>query len=265
MPAALALSGPFATEPDSWHPATLLETVRAAEQAGLPFVILPDRIAAADGTGAWPDATLLAAWLAASTQTIGFLAATSAVGHQPYNLARRIASLDIISGGRTGWFVRNDDEANERAAFSGATRLPEGNSAERIAEFVSVVRGLWQSWDADALLLDRESGRFLDPSKMHVLNHQGPHFSVQGPLNVMRSPQDLPVLAVDGGTRDAEADLVITPNTFTIRGSDSEPHTLLVVENPAEAARLLASGPNDSPPKQATLRSRLGLIKETRS
>lgn len=264
MPAALALSGPFASTPDSWHPATLLETVRAAEQAGLLFVILPDRIAAAEGTGAWPDATLLAAWLAASTRTIGFLAATSTVGHQPYNLARRIASLDIISGGRTGWLVRND-ESNEKLAFSGAIRLPDGNSAERSAEFVSVVRGLWQSWDADALLFDRESGRFLDPCKMHVLNHQGLHFSVQGPLNVMRSPQDLPVLAVDGSTHDADPDLVITPNTFTIRGSGSKPHTLLVVESPAEAAGLLASLPNDSLAKQATLRSRLGLIKETPS
>ncbi|MBE7184080.1 MAG: LLM class flavin-dependent oxidoreductase [Methylobacterium mesophilicum] len=268
MPTALALSGPFDTAPDNWTPASLLEIARAAESAGILFLVLPDAIAASDGTGAWPDASLLAGWLAASTASIGFLVAASTVGHQPYNLARRIASLDMISGGRSGWLVRTEDEENESEAFSGAARLPEGNTPKRIGEFVSVVRGLWDGWDADALLFDQEQGRFLDPAKMHPLDHQGRHFSVQGPLNVMRSPQDRPVLATRADApAEIGADLTVSANGFALQGADGESRRLLVARSPAEARRHLADLAEDErisapPPNGHTLRERLFSGKE---
>ncbi|TGV93843.1 LLM class flavin-dependent oxidoreductase, partial [Mesorhizobium sp. M2E.F.Ca.ET.154.01.1.1] len=65
-------------------------------------------------------------------------------------------------------------------------------------EFIGIVRGLWQGWDAEALLFDKAAGRFHDPERMHLLDHRGEFFSVRGPLNVARSPQDAPVLVMSG-------------------------------------------------------------------
>ena len=171
---------------------------------GLDFVIVPDLIAQGDGSGSWPDATILLGFLAASTQRISLIAATSTGGHQPYNLARRLASLDMISSGRIGWCLSTGQDVAEQAAFSGAIRMPDGNTPERVTEFIQVVEGLWHGWDAGALVIDKAGGRFIDPAKMHALEHQGVFFSVAGPLNVMRSPQDRPVLAL----RAKDADLL---------------------------------------------------------
>jgi alkanesulfonate monooxygenase SsuD/methylene tetrahydromethanopterin reductase-like flavin-dependent oxidoreductase (luciferase family) len=192
----LELTGHFGVTP-GWTLDRLRSVTATADATGVDFVLVQDCIAGLDGSSGWPDATILLGWLAASTQQIGLIAAVSTGGHQPYNLSRRIASLDRISHGRIGWCLRRDVEATEAAAFSGPRRLPRGNPPERIGEFVQVVEALWHGWDEDALLIDKETGRFIDPEKMHRLDHQGPYFSVRGPLNVMRSPQDRPVLAVE--------------------------------------------------------------------
>jgi alkanesulfonate monooxygenase SsuD/methylene tetrahydromethanopterin reductase-like flavin-dependent oxidoreductase (luciferase family) len=200
---ALEFTGAFGQAP-GWTIEAVQAVAMEAEQADLDFVIIPDLIADDDGTGSWPDATILLGFLAASTQRIGLIAATSTGGHQPYNLARRLASLDMISHGRIGWCLSTEQDAAEQAAFSGAIRMPEGNTPDRIAEFARVVEGLWHGWDADAIVLDKIGGQFIDPSKMHTLHHQGAFFSVAGPLNVMRSPQDRPVFAL----RARDADLL---------------------------------------------------------
>jgi alkanesulfonate monooxygenase SsuD/methylene tetrahydromethanopterin reductase-like flavin-dependent oxidoreductase (luciferase family) len=204
----LELIGAFGQAPD-WTIDTVQATVAKAEGAGLHFVIVPDLIAHGDSQG-WPDATILLGFLGASTRRIGLIAATSTGGHQPYNLARRLASLDMISHGRIAWFLSTGQDTAEQAAFSGAIRMPDGNTPVRIAEFVRVVEGLWHGWDADALVIDKEGGQFIDPAKMHALDHQGQFFSVAGPLNVMRSPQDRPVLALrarDAGMLGGVAEL----------------------------------------------------------
>src|SRR5690606_9827041 len=74
----------------------------------------------------------------------------------------------------------------------------------RAREFADVVRGLWDSWDDDAFLRDRESGVFFDPKKMRTLNHVGEHFKVMGPLNVARAPQGRPVLGQAGASGDGK-------------------------------------------------------------
>lgn len=194
----LEFAGAFGNAPD-WTIATVRAVTAKAEEAGISFLLVPDAIADLHGGNAWPDATILLGWLAASTQRIGLIALTSTVGHQPYNLARRLGSLDMLSHGRIGWCLTTVNEAAEEAAFSGTIRLPNGNTPDRIAEFVAVVEGLSHGWDADALVIDKTSGQFIDPAKMHMLDHQGTFFSVRGPLNIMRSPQDRPVLAVAAG------------------------------------------------------------------
>lgn len=192
-PQGLVIGGRFL----DWPLDSLLEVVRRADRAGVGLIVLPDSIAPAEGGEGWPDALILIGWLAPSTERIRLIARVSALGHQPYNLARRVASLDLISHGRAGWLVDRAAEGSEdaHAAFSGAFRLGEVDLDERQREFLSVVERLWMtSWEGDALVIDKRAGLFFRPESMHPIDHHGPHFSVRGPLNVMRSPRGAPDL-----------------------------------------------------------------------
>ncbi|RWX81913.1 LLM class flavin-dependent oxidoreductase [Neorhizobium lilium] len=190
---------PFGHHPAAWQQAgdtqnlsfgSLLRQAASAEEAGFDFILLADRLGqrpAQDlSSVAVPfEPSLLASALATRTSRIGIVVAAATRQHEPYNLARRFASLDWISKGRGGWLV-----------------VPTPEDETRDLEYVDVVSALWDSWEDDAFLYDKAAGRFFDPAKMHVLNHNGPHFSVRGPLNVNRSPQGKPVVASmpgDGG------------------------------------------------------------------
>ncbi|TIV05886.1 MAG: LLM class flavin-dependent oxidoreductase, partial [Mesorhizobium sp.] len=116
----------------------------------------------------------------------------------PYNLARRFASLDIISHGRVGWNATLRQNPREAANFSRPEGFSDDDFRRRAEEYIGIVQGLWRSWDADALLFDKAGGRFHDPDRMHMLDHKGEFFAVRGPLNVARSPQDTPVLLMSG-------------------------------------------------------------------
>jgi FMN-dependent oxidoreductase (nitrilotriacetate monooxygenase family) len=137
--------------------------------------------------------TLLAA-LAVSTTNIGLVATVTTSFNDPFNTARRFASLDLISGGRAGWNVVTSGDAGTAGNFSLDEHYDYDTRYARALEHVQVVQGLWDSYEDDAFPRDRESGVFLDPSKQHVLNHQGEFFSVTGPLNISRSPQGQPVV-----------------------------------------------------------------------
>jgi len=143
--------------------------------------------------------TLLSA-LAARTSRIGLAATVSTTYNEPYHVARAIASLDHISRGRAAWNLvtsRYDEEARN---FGGDDHLDHSLRYERGAEFVDVVHKLWDSWADDAILADRESGRFADAGALAVPDHRGAHFTVRGPLNVSRPPQGYPVLFQAGGS-----------------------------------------------------------------
>ncbi|MDG4873542.1 LLM class flavin-dependent oxidoreductase [Mesorhizobium sp. WSM4935] len=175
--------------------------VRNLEAAGVDMVIISDS-ADAPSTSPFEATTLLAA-LATMTERIGLVASASTLAHQPYNLARRFASLDIISHGRVGWNATLRQNPREAANFSRPEGFSDDDFRRRAEEYIGIVQGLWRGWDADALLFDKVGGRFHDPDKMHVLDHKGEFFSVRGPLNVARSPQDAPVLVMSS---PAEAD-----------------------------------------------------------
>ncbi|OBQ68190.1 nitrilotriacetate monooxygenase [Mesorhizobium loti] len=176
----------------------LASFAQKAEAAMLDMVLLADSAPdTANGPVPFEATTLLAA-LATVTKRIGLVAAASTVAHQPYNLARRFASLDIISHGRAGWNATMAQSAGEAANFSRPEGFSDADFRRRSEEYIGIVQGLWQGWDADALLFDKSGGRFHDPEKMHLLDHKGEFFSVRGPLNVARSPQDTPVLVLSG-------------------------------------------------------------------
>ena len=159
--------------------------------------------------------TMLSA-VAMMTRHIGLIATASTTYNEPYHIARKFGSLDHISRGRAGWNIVTSWSEAEARNFNREQHLDYDTRYDRAAEFVEVVKGLWDSWDDDAFLHDKESGAFYDPARMHVLNHRGRHFQVRGPLTVARCPQGRPVL-VQAGASDqgqeiaaASADIVFT-------------------------------------------------------
>ena len=149
--------------------------------------------------------TLLSA-LAAVTEKIGLIATVSTTYNEPYHVARKFASLDHISGGRSGWNLVTSSGQGEAQNFNLDEHVEHARRYARAAEFHDVVLGLWDSWEDDAFLRDKPSGQYFDPAKLHPLRHRGEHFSVRGPLNVSRSPQGRPV-GVQAGASPAGRDL----------------------------------------------------------
>lgn len=145
--------------------------------------------------------TILSA-LATVTSHIGLVGTVSTSYSEPFTIARQFASLDQISGGRAGWnLVTSPLESTALNYNKTIEQHPEHATRYKIAEeYVEVVRGLWDSWDDDAFVGDKENDVFFDPSKLHQLNHKGEYFAVQGPLNVARSKQGQPVVFQAGSS-----------------------------------------------------------------
>ncbi|MDX2159023.1 MAG: LLM class flavin-dependent oxidoreductase [Hyphomicrobiaceae bacterium] len=143
--------------------------------------------------------TLLPA-LAVVTRHIGLVTTASTTYNEPYNLARKFATLDHISRGRAGWNVVTSWSDAEARNFGRDAQLDYDTRYARAAEFVDVVRGLWDTWEDAALVLDKASGQFIDEAKLHALDHKGRFFSVSGPLNVARPPQGHPVVVQAGAS-----------------------------------------------------------------
>jgi FMN-dependent oxidoreductase (nitrilotriacetate monooxygenase family) len=144
--------------------------------------------------------------LAAVTEHVGLVATASTSFNEPYHIARKFASLDHISGGRAGWNLVTSSNEHEAKNFNRDKHFDHAERYERAIEFAEVVGGLWDSWEDDAFLRDKDQGRFFDPERRHVLDHKGRFFQVRGPLNVARSPQGHPVV-VQAGSSEAGRDL----------------------------------------------------------
>lgn len=181
-----------------------------AERAAFHFVFLADHlsvaedqagIARASGNNRFEPITLLSA-LSSRTQDIGLVGTATTTYNEPFHLARTLASLDHLSRGRAAWNIVTSGAKLEAQNF-GEEELPAHDTRyARAKEFVEVVKGLWDSWEDDAFLCDKQSGIFADNTKLQLLNHRGDYFSVRGPLNIARPPQGYPVL-VQAGTSDA--------------------------------------------------------------
>ena len=183
--------------------AQAVEVAQTAERGKFDLLFLADSAAVnlsgnADARGRmgkvvkFEPMTILSA-LAAVTKHLGLVATSTTTFNEPYTLARQFASLDQISGGRAGWNLVTSNNECDALNYSREEHLSHSDRYERAIEFADIVNGLWDSWDEDAFIRDKESGVFFDPSKVHVLDHKGKHFQVRGPLNVARSPQGRPV------------------------------------------------------------------------
>ncbi|KVA10718.1 monooxygenase [Burkholderia latens] len=139
--------------------------------------------------------------LATATSKIGLAGTLSTSYSHPFTVARQFASLDLISGGRAGWNVVTSPLEGSAKNYGG--EHPDHALRYEIAdEYLETVQGLWDSWDDDAFVRDRATGRFFDRDKLHTLNHKGRFFNVAGPLNIQRSPQGQPVI-FQAGSSDA--------------------------------------------------------------
>jgi FMN-dependent oxidoreductase (nitrilotriacetate monooxygenase family) len=198
--------------------------VRIAEEGKFDFVFFADAV----NTGAdaapmfvvrFEPLTLLGA-LSVVTDRVGLVATVSTTYSEPYNVARMLASLDHLSGGRIGWNVVTGSSPDAAANFSRDKHPPHAERYAMAEEYLAVVKGLWDSWEDGALVGDKASGVFIDTTKMHVLDHAGPYYQVQGPLNSSRPPQGYPVIfqagASDRGLEfaGATAEVVFATQSF---------------------------------------------------
>lgn len=181
---------------------------RTAERGTFDSLFLADGPALWGGVAQRPAGVIepltLLTVLAATTEHIGLIATASTTYNSPYNLARRFASLDHVSGGRAGWNIVTT--AGPAAARNfGLDDAPEhAHRYERAAEFTEVALKLWDSWEDDVFVGDKDLGVWGDDRKIHPPRHQGWYFSVEGALNIPRSPQGYPLLVQAGSSEDGK-------------------------------------------------------------
>lgn len=181
------------------------ELARTAEQGCFDSVFLADTLAAGDDIASaprtWLEPITTLAALAGATRHIGLIATCSTTYTEPFNLARQFSSLDHISNGRIGWNIVTTWLATASGNFGGAPPLTHAERYERAEEYMQVVKGLWDSWDEDAVVDDRAAGVYVRDGAIRRVDHVGTHYRVAGPLNVPRCPQGRPVF-VQAGSSD---------------------------------------------------------------
>jgi alkanesulfonate monooxygenase SsuD/methylene tetrahydromethanopterin reductase-like flavin-dependent oxidoreductase (luciferase family) len=226
MHLAVALDGA------GWHPAAWREprarpaelftarywadAITEAERGLLDFVTIEDgfslQSARTDQVTGRLDAVLIAARVAPLTRHIGLIPTVIVTHTEPFHIAKAIATLDYASNGRAGVRVRVSGSADEAALFGRRTfpRLNLRNQDDpavqalvsvlfnEAADYVEVVRRLWDSWEDDAEIRDAATGRFIDRDKLHYIDFTGDYFSVRGPSITPRPPQGQPVVAALG-------------------------------------------------------------------
>jgi N-acetyl-S-(2-succino)cysteine monooxygenase len=185
------------------------------------FLCMPDGPAdivsrSAFSTIQYEPITLMSA-LSTVTSKIGLIMTASTTYQPAYTVARQFASLDRLSGGRVAWNVVTSFQAREALNYGLKEQVDHDERYVRAGEYVDVVCKLWDSVAPDALVCDKEGGRFFDPAKVHALDHEGTYFSVKGPLNIAHSTAGRPVIVQAGSSgpgRDlaaAVAEVVFTP------------------------------------------------------
>ncbi len=207
-----------------------INLTKKAEEAKLDFVFFGDGLYISEKShpiflNRFEPLTLLAV-LAAHTSHIGLAATLSTTYSDPFTIARQFASIDHISGGRAGWNIVTSPLEGSALNYSKPAH-PEHDLRYRMAhEFVEVTKGLWDSWEDDAFVFDKETGVFFDPAKMHRLDYKGEFFSVQGPLNIARSKQGRPILIQAGASEAGKefasrhADAIFATNRSLEDGKD---------------------------------------------
>ncbi|MFF4290014.1 LLM class flavin-dependent oxidoreductase [Streptomyces sp. NPDC001633] len=178
---------------DAAHDAAhLVALARLAERGGLTFVTL------GDGFGRpGLDAPAVLARIAPATERIGLIPTVTTTHTEPFHVSTTVATLDWVSRGRAGWAVEVSTTEADAALFGRRPAAPPAEAWAEAGEVADVAARLWDSWEDDAEIRDRATGRFIDRDKLHHVDFTGRTFSVRGPSIVPRPPQGRPVIAVD--------------------------------------------------------------------
>jgi FMN-dependent oxidoreductase (nitrilotriacetate monooxygenase family) len=205
--------------------ASFVHLARTAERGTFDFFFLAEglrlrehkgRIHDLDVVGRPESLTVLSA-LAAVTDRLGLAATVNATFNEPYELARRLSTLDHLSGGRAAWNVVTTSDAFTGENFRRGGFLDRSERYERAAEFVTLARKLWDSWQPDAVAADRETGTFVRPGGIGTVEHHGKHFTIEGRFTTPRSPQGHPVVIQAGESDEGRefaaqhADVIFSP------------------------------------------------------
>jgi alkanesulfonate monooxygenase SsuD/methylene tetrahydromethanopterin reductase-like flavin-dependent oxidoreductase (luciferase family) len=244
---AVALDGagwhPAAWREPAARPAELFtarywtDLVQEAEAGTLDFVTIEDALGLQSDRPDGPDertdhvrgrldAVLIASRVAPLTSHIGLVPTATVTHTEPFHISKAIATLDYVSGGRAGWRVQVSGRAHEAGHFGRrtlpviapgrldepATRAVVRDLFDEAADYVEVVRRLWDSWEDDAEIRDAATGRFIDRAKVHYIEFDGKYFSVKGPSITPRPPQGQPLVTALG-----HADI---PYAFATRSAD---------------------------------------------
>jgi alkanesulfonate monooxygenase SsuD/methylene tetrahydromethanopterin reductase-like flavin-dependent oxidoreductase (luciferase family) len=202
-----------------WHPAVeqpsaelftakyWLDVVQEAERGLLDFVTIDDSF----GPQQRLDAVLIASRVAPTTTGIGLVPTIVVTHTEPFHAAKAIATLDYVTGGRAGVRIAVSDTENEAAHFGRRAVLSAADLADEAADYVEVLRRLWDSWEDDAEIRDAATGRFVDRDKLHYVDFVGKWFSVKGPLITPRPPQGQPIVTGPYGSPDVDfTDVVVS-------------------------------------------------------
>ena len=210
-------------------PDLFLDLARGMERAGFDYLIIEDSsmvpytyqgshdtyLQYAASTPKL-DPAVLVPYLAQATQHLGLVPTLSTSEYPPFLLARLVNSLDHVTEGRIGWNCVTSSNDGAAQNYGNEGQYPHDERYDRADEFADLVTKLWDAWEPDAVVLDRERPMFADGSKVHPVNHEGRYFNCRGPLNAPRSPQGRPVICQAGGSSRGQefaarwADTIIT-------------------------------------------------------
>jgi len=207
--------------PGSWrHPATMLDFLtpeyyqriaRTLEDGKIQMAFFDDRLALPDlytghhapsvGAGVRAvklDPATVLMTMGMATTRLGLGVTYSTTYYEPFHVARVFATMDLMLKGRVAWNVVTSLNSAEAGNFGFREHTEHDARYDRADEFMEVVLGHWNTWEDDALILDKETSRFADPDKVHRLDHDGKYFRSRGPFSVPRSPQGQPVIIQAG-------------------------------------------------------------------
>ena len=182
----------------AWRIDWVANLAKEAERGLFDAIFLADSQSLQDhsptGGQTSPEPITVLSVIAAHTEFLGVASTVSTTYNEPYNTARQIASLDQLSGGRAGWNAVTGSQPSAAPNFGDIEHPPNEVRYERGDEYIEIVKALWESWDHDAVIADKASGIYLDPSKVRRVPFSGKHFQLDALFNVPRSPQGTPML-----------------------------------------------------------------------
>lgn len=190
------------------------------------------------------DPAVLVPYMAQATKHLGIVPTLSTAEYHPYMLARLVNTLDHVTDGRVGWNMVTGSSDHAAQNYGHDRQFPHDERYDRADEFTEIVTRLWESWEPDALVLDKKTPLYADGRKVHLIEYEGKYFRCRGPLNAPRSPQVRPVLCQAGGSPRGQAFAARWADTIIAIG-DSIPQMKLYRNNVRARAAAEGRDPDD--------------------